>query len=244
MTATGALADLIAVMDRLRSPGGCPWDAEQTHASLVRFAIEEVYEVAEAVETDDRAALQEELGDLLLQVVFHARIAQEHPTDPFTLQDVAAGIAAKLRRRHPHVFAGATVRDAEHVTRRWDEIKRAEKGRRSALDGVPDRLPALARAQAVLARAGRASLDLAGSARAAVEQPVDQPVDEETVGQQLLEIVARAELAGIDADAALRHVVRDLEHRLRASEGSGPPPGSGSAAAVRRTDAAGPAGSA
>lgn len=114
--------ELVATMDRLRSPGGCPWDAQQTHASLVPYALEEAYEVAEAVEAGDRADLREELGDLLLQVVFHARIAQEHPTEPFDLDDVARGITAKLVRRHPHVFgaggpgAAEAVRGAEGAT--------------------------------------------------------------------------------------------------------------------------------
>lgn len=105
--AGGGVRDLVATMDRLRSPGGCPWDAQQTHASLVPYALEEAYEVAEAIEAGDRADLREELGDLLLQVVFHARIAQEHPTEPFDLDDVARGITAKLVRRHPHVFGDA-----------------------------------------------------------------------------------------------------------------------------------------
>ena len=137
LPAVAALADLVRVMDRLRSPGGCPWDAEQTHESLVAYAVEEVYEVAEAVETGDRAHLREELGDLLLQVVFQARVAQEHPTEPFDLEDVAAGIAAKLRRRHPHVFGDVEAGDAEEVHRRWEQIKTAEKARESVLDGIP-----------------------------------------------------------------------------------------------------------
>lgn len=205
-----AVADLVAVMDRLRSPGGCPWDAEQTHASLVPFAVEEVFEVVEAVEEGDRTALREELGDLLLQVVFHARIAAEHPTEPFTLDDVAAGIAAKLRRRHPHVFAGAQVRDAEHVSTRWDEIKRAEKARGSALDGVPAGLPALARAQALLDRAQRAGLT--------TPAPDGGDVDAAGVGSELLATVLRAQAAGVDAEAALRAAVRDLEAALRSQE--------------------------
>lgn len=209
-----AVVDLVAVMDRLRSPGGCPWDAEQTHTSLLPFAVEEVFEVVEAVEEGDRAALREELGDLLLQVVFHARIAEEHPTEPFTLDDVAAGIAAKLRRRHPHVFADAQVRDAEHVSTRWDEIKRAEKERGSALDGVPAGLPALARAQALLDRAQRAGLttptpDGTGGA---------EDVAPAAIGSELLSLVLRAQAAGVDAEAALRAAVRDLEAGLRSQE--------------------------
>lgn len=184
-----AVADLVAVMDRLRSPGGCPWDAEQTHESLVRYALEEAYEVAEAIEDGDRTELRQELGDLLLQVVFHARIATEHPTDPFDLDDVAAAIAAKLRRRHPHVFGPAAVSgapdtagaapasapgtaaeadaeiDAAEVRARWDRLKLAEDGRDSVFDGVPAVMPALARAQKVLGRARRAGLtaDLPGA---------------------------------------------------------------------------------
>ncbi|MCB2177384.1 MAG: MazG family protein [Actinomycetales bacterium] len=207
------LADLIAVMDRLRSPGGCPWDAEQTAESLVAYAVEEVYEVAEAVETGDRAHLREELGDLLLQVVFQARVAQEHPTEPFDLEDVAAGIAAKLRRRHPHVFgpdADAGL-DPEEVHRRWEQIKAAEKAERtSVLDGIPVGLPALARAQKVLGRVQRAGLEpVAGD-------PPRSP--EEEIGAALLALVARATHAGVDAEAALRAAVRSSETRLRAAE--------------------------
>ncbi|WP_258724047.1 MazG family protein [Cellulomonas sp. NS3] len=128
MTAAGpgrpgdGVRDLVATMDRLRSPGGCPWDAQQTHASLVPYALEEAYEVAEAIEAGDRADLREELGDLLLQVVFHARIAQEHPTEPFDLDDVARGITAKLVRRHPHVFGadGAVGTDGPDAGARAD----------------------------------------------------------------------------------------------------------------------------
>ena len=205
-----AVADLVAVMDRLRSPGGCPWDAEQTHASLVGYAVEEVYEVAEAVETGDRAGLREELGDLLLQVVFHARVAQEHDSEPFDLDDVAAGIAAKLRRRHPHVFGDAQVRDAEHVHQRWEQIKAAEKSRDSVLDGVPLALPALARAQKVVGRAQRAGLPLA-----LPSAPAD---GSQQIGRELLELVLRSQATGIDAEAALRGVIRDLECGVRAVE--------------------------
>lgn len=200
-----ALADLVAVMDRLRSPGGCPWDAQQTHESLVPYAIEEVFEVAEAVESGDLAALREELGDLLLQVVFHARVAAEHPTAPFDIGDVADGIATKLRRRHPHVFADAQVRDAEHVAQRWDEIKQDEKRRESVLDGIPLALPALTRAQKVLDRAGR------------VAPGVDLPQGAD-VGSRLLALVAEARAADVDAEGALRAAVRGYEGRVRDAE--------------------------
>lgn len=200
-----ALADLVAVMDRLRSPGGCPWDAEQTHATLVPYAIEEVFELAEAVESGDVEALREELGDVLLQVVFHARVAAEHPTEPFDIGDVAAGIAAKLRRRHPHVFADALVRDAAHVSQRWDEIKQDEKRRDSVLDGIPLALPALARAQKVLSRAGGAG------------EPVAVPQGGD-VGARLLALVAEAQTTGVDAEGALRTAVREYEQRVRDAE--------------------------
>ena len=154
--AVAALADLVAVMDRLRSPGGCPWDAEQTHTSLLPYAVEEVFEVVEAVETGDRAALREELGDLLLQVVFHARVAAEDPDEPFGIGEVAAGITAKLRRRHPHVFGDVEVSGAHEVHANWERIKKAEKARESALDGIPAGMPALARAEKVAGRASRA----------------------------------------------------------------------------------------
>jgi XTP/dITP diphosphohydrolase len=172
---------LVEVMDRLRSPGGCPWDARQTHASLVPYALEEAYEVAEAIESGDRAGVREELGDLLLQVVFHARIAQDDELEPFDLDDVARGVTEKLVRRHPHVFDvdGATnrsatdrsatdrsatdrsatdrsVTDLEGLHAQWDRIKAVEKQRESVLDGIPAAQGALARGQKVLARARRA----------------------------------------------------------------------------------------
>ena len=205
--ATAAFADLVEVMDRLRSPGGCPWDAEQTHVTLLPHAIEEVAEVVEAVEAGDRDGMREELGDLLLQVVFHARVAQEHPEDPFDIGDVAAGIAAKLRRRHPHVFGPEPTAGlaAGEVHRRWETIKQAEKGRSSALDGVPPQLAALARADKVLARAERAGLAV-------------DPVVGDGVGARLLALVLEARAAGIDPEAALRARVRGLESDLRARE--------------------------
>lgn len=218
-----ALDDLVAVMDRLRSPGGCPWDAEQTHESLLPYAVEEVFEVVEAVEDGDRSALREELGDLLLQVVFHARVAQEHPTEPFGIDDVAAGIAAKLRARHPHVFGDVVVSGAAEVHRNWEAIKKAEKARTSALDGIPRGMPALARAEKVAGRARRAGLPVAEVATAVVG---DAPAvgtsagtaDADALGRRLLALALEAQAAGIDAEAALRAAVRDLEQALRAAE--------------------------
>src|SRR5919198_4050849 len=123
------LLDAAAVMDRLRSPGGCPWDAEQTHESLRQYLVEECYELLEAIEDGDRAALREELGDVLLQVLFHSRVAQESPDDPFSIDDVAAELVAKLVGRHPHVFAGGdpAVRDARSQENRWEQLKQQEK---------------------------------------------------------------------------------------------------------------------
>ena len=208
MTEADSLRALVRVMDRLRSPGGCPWDAQQTHESLVPYALEEAYELAEAIETGDRPGLREELGDLLLQVVFHARIATEHPTDPFDVDDVAADLVAKLVRRHPHVFEEAPLEGDAHV--QWDRLKNVEKQRASALDGVPLALGALARGQKVLARAERAGID----ARA-VARRVD--VDDE-VAARLLAVLVDAHEHGVDAEAALRGAVRQLEEGIRADE--------------------------
>lgn len=213
-----ALADLIAVMDRLRSPGGCPWDAAQTHESLLQYAIEEVFEVAEAVETGNRAALLEELGDLLLQVVFHARVAQEHPSDPFGIDDIAARVAAKLRHRHPHVFGDAVVQDADDVHRNWEQIKRAEKSRNSTFDGIPLGMPALARGQKVAAKAIRAGDPVAGAVDEVGGPGVASPDPRAALGRRLLALVVEAERSGLDAEVALRAAVRDLEAAARERE--------------------------
>ncbi len=166
MTTPGArLLDLVAVMDRLRSPGGCPWDARQTHASLVEYLIEEAYETVETIEESDRDGLREELGDLLLQVVFHARIAAEDPDDPWTIDDVADGIVAKLVARHPHVFGAATAETAEEVEANWHALKAKEKGRESVTDGIPAALPALVHAGKVLSRSAALGDRLPGAAR-------------------------------------------------------------------------------
>jgi XTP/dITP diphosphohydrolase len=201
------LLDLVAVMDRLRSPGGCPWDAEQTHQSLVKYLLEEAYETAEAIEESDDVALREELGDVLLQVVFHSRIAEERtPPEgtPWTIDDVAAGIVDKLVSRHPHVFGSVSAPTAGDVEANWEAIKAAEKGRTSALDGIPRAQPALALASAVVGRAAKAGLDVP------VEGVVGLPavVDAESVGDLLLAVVALARGGGVDPEAALRAAVR------------------------------------
>ena len=135
-----SVLDLIEVMDRLRSPGGCPWDARQTHQSLVEYLVEEAYETVEAIEGGDDSGLREELGDLLLQVVFHSRIAQERGEEGWDVDDVARGIVEKLIRRHPHVFADVDADTAEQVEANWHALKAEEKGRASVVDGIPEHL--------------------------------------------------------------------------------------------------------
>ena len=207
-----ALDDLVAVMARLRGPGGCPWDAQQTHASLVPYAIEEAHELAEAVETGDDAHLQEELGDVLLQVVFHADIARAEGR--FDVEDVARTLIAKLHRRHPHVFDDLAVDGVAEVVANWDVIKRAEKPERSsALDGIPVGLPALARAEKTMSRARRAGLELPEVLVGAAD-----PVDEEALGAALLCLVRAARDRGLDAERALRAATRALERELREQE--------------------------
>ncbi len=150
--------DLVALMDRLRSPGGCPWDGQQTHESLVTYLLEETYETIEAIEIGDDAHLREELGDLLLQVVFHSRIAEERSAEPWSVDDVAGGIVDKLVRRHPHVFGDGEAPDLETLDASWEQRKAAEKGRVSSMEGVPLALPALSLASKLLHRAEKAGV--------------------------------------------------------------------------------------
>ena len=194
------LLDLVTVMDRLRTE--CPWDREQTHRSLARYLLEETYETLEAIESEDYTHLREELGDLLLQVYFHARIAEEDP-DGFSIDDVAGGIVDKLVHRHPHVFAGLDVADVDEVERNWESLKATEKSRASVLDGIPVDLPALALADKVLGRAARVDV---------------VPTATETLGDRLLALVVEARASGADAEQALREAVRALAARVRASE--------------------------
>ena len=151
------LDELIAVLEQLRAPGGCAWDREQTHESLVQYLIEETWELVDAIETGDRAELIEELGDVLYQVVFHSDIAAE--AGEFTLEDVAAHMTAKMIGRHPHVFGDAVAETADDVMAVWDDLKKTEKPHRtSVLDGIPQRMPALALADKLLGRAHRVGL--------------------------------------------------------------------------------------
>jgi XTP/dITP diphosphohydrolase len=202
-----ALLDAVAVMDRLRSPGGCPWDAEQTHESLLQYLVEECYELYQAIEDGDRDAIREELGDVLLQVLFHARVAAEHDARPFTIDDVAGDLVAKLVGRHPHVFAGSEQIDtAERQERRWEELKRAEKQRGSSVDGVPLGQPAAALAAKLTSRTARAHL------------PTDLLPAGASVGEQLFALAAKAKLAGVDPEAELRTAARRFADRVRAAE--------------------------
>jgi XTP/dITP diphosphohydrolase len=198
------LLDLVAVMDRLRSPGGCPWDARQTHASLLPYLLEESHEVMEAVETGDRDHLREELGDLLLQVVFHARVAQEDPAAPFGIDEVAAGIVAKLVSRHPHVFAGVSAADAGEVAANWEELKAAEKGRAGLYEGIPPTLPALARAAKMLGRLARAHGGTPDPALLA------DAAGDDRLAAELLALVERARAEDRDPEAALRAALTRL----------------------------------
>ncbi|MEU8462521.1 nucleoside triphosphate pyrophosphohydrolase [Streptomyces sp. NPDC029003] len=215
------LLDLVQVMDRVRRE--CPWTSAQTHEGLVKYAIEEAYELVEAIEDGDRAALREELGDVLLQVVFHARIAQEavaageegeeegeegESAVAFSIDDVAGDLVDKLIRRHPHVFGDARADSPEDVNAHWQATKAVEKQRESVTDGIPVAQPGLALAA-----------KLAGRARAA-DLGVELPRGE-GIGYELLALAARAEAEGTDPETALRAAARAYRDAIRAAEGVG-----------------------
>ena len=190
------LLDVVAVMDRLRSPGGCPWDAKQTHDSLKPYLLEEAYELYQAIEDGDRADLREELGDVLLQVAFHARLAEDDPDEPWSIDDVAADLVDKLVRRHPHVFEGASADDLDAT---WEAMKTAEKGRTSVTDGVPLGQPALSLAAKLQKRADR----------------IGAPVPSyDGLGGELWQLVARCRDARLDPEVELRAVARAYRDRL------------------------------
>ncbi|MGV1006172.1 MAG: MazG family protein [Candidatus Nanopelagicales bacterium] len=215
-----ALLELIRVMDRLRSPGGCPWDAEQTHRSLITYLIEETYEAVEAIETDDRAAMCEELGDVLLQVMFHSRIAQEDPVDPWSVDDVAAAIAAKLIARHPHVFGDEHVDSAAHVEAVWQARKALEKSRDSVLDGLPSDLPALSLATKMTHRAANGGITAPAGSEVvqAAALTALEAVGAEQFGSLLLALAVAGQERGHDAEAELRHALRGYAERIRSAE--------------------------
>ncbi|TFV58802.1 UNVERIFIED_ORG: MazG family protein [Bacillus sp. AZ43] len=204
------LLDVVEVMDRLRSPGGCPWDAEQTHSSLRGYLLEEAHEAYDAIVDDDPVAMREELGDVLLQVVFHARVAAEAaPERRFDIDDIAGDLVDKLVRRHPHVFGDAGPRDVAQVEAGWEEIKKAEKQRRSPTEGVSRSQPAAAWGQALVRRAARVGLPTPEPAELTVDSP-------EELGERLLAVVAAAEQRGWDVEDALREAVRRYAGELDA----------------------------
>lgn len=223
---TGAdpLRRAVEVMDLLRSPGGCPWDAVQTPQSLTRYLVEECYEVLEAIETDDPVLLREELGDLLLQVLFHARLARERaPGESFGIDEVASDLVDKLVRRHPHVFENSPfesdVADVDALNVAWEAQKVREKGRTSAVDGVPIAQPALAFAAKLVSRARRAGLDPAlDSVGGDVGSAGDALAREREIGVRLLSLVAEAVTADVDPESALRRVSRDYRASILAEE--------------------------
>ena len=198
------LEELIATLEQLRAPGGCAWDREQTHASLVRYLLEETYELVDAIESGSDAELIEELGDVLYQVVFHADIAAEEGR--FTLEDVAAHMNAKMVGRHPHVFGDRVAESADDVVAMWDDLKKAEKpARTSTLDGVPQAMPSLLLADKLLGKIEYAA-------------PEQTWPSEDELGRHLLDTVKAAKSQGLDAERALRRALKDLQDEIRESE--------------------------
>ena len=236
------LLDAVRVMDRLRSTGGCPWDAEQTHESLAKYLLEEAYETVELIESGQLAELAEEIGDVLLQVLFHSRVASERVDGTgWTVDDVAGGLVDKLVGRHPHVFDDLAVDGTADVVANWDVLKAQEKGRTSVTQGVPLAQPALALAEKLLARSGRAGLtdalvdsalaetDPAAVLRAllartpeAVSRDADDAVGDQEidayVGHVLLLAVALARRLAVNPETALRAAARGYRDRILAAE--------------------------
>lgn len=197
------LLDLVEVMDRIRVV--CPWSSQQTHKGLAKYGIEEAYELVEAIEEGDRTELREELGDVLLQVIFHARIAQEDAEEPFSVDDVAATIVEKLIHRHPHVFGDERAETPEDVKAHWLRTKAIEKQRESVTDGVPLAQPGLALAAKLAGRARTAGLDV--------------PLPEgDGVGYALLRLAVAADAEGADPEAALRAAARAYRDAIRGAE--------------------------
>jgi MazG family protein len=214
MKRRSAINDLLEIMARLRSPKGCPWDREQDHRSLRWHAVEEVYELLDAIEAGDDHELEEELGDLLLQVVFHCQLAKERGA--FDFEQVARSIADKLIRRHPHVFGKLKVKDVDQVWANWEKIKRAEKhgtrhARPSALDGIPKHLPALLRVEKLVKKARRAKL--AGAA------PRRRTLTRARLAKELFELAQYAQSQGWSAEELLRGETRQREGAWRRAEG-------------------------
>ncbi|MGA5129330.1 nucleoside triphosphate pyrophosphohydrolase [Streptomyces olivoreticuli] len=200
------LLDLVQVMDRIRL--ACPWSGIRTHEDLAKYGLEETYELLEAIETGDRESLREELGDVLLQVVFHARIAQDDPDEPFSIDDVAGTIVDKLIHRHPHVFGEESAETPEDVKAHWLRKKADEKRRDSVTEGVPLGQPALALAAKLASRVRTEGID------------VTLPSGD-GVGYDLLALAARAEADGVDPETALRAAARVYRDAIRSAEGAG-----------------------
>ena len=228
------LLDLVRVMARLRAPDGCPWDREQTHASLARHLLEETHEVLDAIDADDRERLREELGDVLLQVAFHAQLAADDGA--WDVDDVAQGIVEKLIRRHPHVFGDVEVAGADEVLVNWERIKAGEKGEKPLEDDIPASLPALARASKVQRRAAGWGFEWrsTGSAIEALKEEVGELEShtgsdnaEEEIGDVLFATVAVARKLGVDPESALRRTIRGFAERYErfneSARGARPP---------------------
>jgi XTP/dITP diphosphohydrolase len=214
------LAELVAMVARLRAPGGCPWDAEQTHESLVRYLVEECWELIDAIESGDRSEMIEELGDVLYQVLFHADIAAHTPGEEFDIDDVARHMTAKMVSRHPHVFGDREAATAADVVAFWEDLKATEKPHRtSVLDGVPQGMPALALAEKVLDKAAKVGVAPEASGRSATDAAT-----EAELGDQLLAIVVTARERGLDAERALRGALRGFQDRVREAESESAPP--------------------
>ncbi len=213
-----SIQQVLEIMSALRAPDGCPWDREQDHRSLRWHAVEEVYELLDAIEAGDEAEMVEELGDLLLQVVFHAQLASERGA--FDFGRICQELADKLVRRHPHVFGDVQVRDVDQVWANWEKIKRAEKAgsareRKSALDGVPRRMPGLMRAQKLLKKGAKAGLVERVPTQAAAGPGRVKPDD---VGRRLFELAALCQDKGWSAEELLRAETRRREQAMRRTE--------------------------
>ena len=218
MKKNSAIEDLLKVMARLRSPSGCPWDREQDHKSLRFHAVEEVYELMDAIEAGDDHEILEELGDLLLQIVFHCQLAKERGA--FDFDQVARHITEKLVRRHPHVFSGVKVKDVDQVWANWEKIKHAEKhgtrhARPSALDGIPRHLPALLRTEKLMKKARKAGLAVVTQQRAGPKKS--------EIGRALFDVAAYAQARGWSTEELLRREIQKIERELRRLERAGRP---------------------
>ena len=205
------LDELVATLHLLRAPGGCAWDRDQTHESLVQYLTEETYELIEAIESGSREELIEELGDVLYQVLFHADIEAE--AGSFTLEDVAAHMTGKMVGRHPHIFGDAVAETPDAVVAQWERIKAVEKAHRSSVvDGIPMAMPALALADKMVGRAAKVGV---------VRDATEIPASEAELGAQLLAMVTAARAAGLDSERALRGALRVLQDDVRAAEAGG-----------------------